>query len=225
MLARVHLWLSIATVPMVIVSLWLNLVFAPNERTMGPVQRILYFHAPSATTAYLCAFILLVAGIGYLSRRHRLWDAFGVAAAEVGLLFSSIVLATGMIWGRFAWNTWFRFEPRLVTFLLLWFIFVALCIVNRFAEPEFRPRITAVLGVLAALTVPFVMAAIELFPGVAQLHPQVVSEGGLRAPEMRLAFATGMIVVPLLGALLLVTRARLADLEYRINEALYARSS
>ena len=158
-------------------------VFAvvPNERVMGAVQRIFYFHVGAAMGAYLMIAVLFVASICYLNSRSFKWDALGEAAASVGFVFCSIVLASGMIWGHSAWNTWWRWEPRLVSFLVLWLLLFSYTVLRSFtADSSQRRNFAAVLGILAAVNVPIVIFSIKLLDQAQQLHPEVVAQQGLR---------------------------------------------
>lgn len=164
------------------VSVALVLVFAvvPNEQVMGAVQRIFYFHVGAAFACYLCLAVLLGAGACFLVNRKQEWDLIGEAAAAVALLFASIVLTSGMIWGHSAWNTWWRWEPRLVSFLVLWLILLSYTLLRRFADRNAQERsFAAVLGIVAAVQVPIVIFSISLLAQSEQLHPQVVAKQGL----------------------------------------------
>jgi heme exporter protein C len=199
-------------------SLWLVFMVVPNERVMGPVQRIFYFHVGSAIACYCSVAVVLLSSLAYLATRNRLFDAFSEAGASVGFAFASIVMVSGMIWARPIWNTWFHWEPRLVSFLLLWLIFVALMLLRRFGDPERTPAHCAVLGVLGAITVPIVVFSIQLLPQIAQLHPQVVANRGLRTPEFRHAWAVTTIAMICFQFFLVYVRARAALLQHRVSE-------
>jgi ABC-type transport system involved in cytochrome c biogenesis permease subunit len=102
--------LTAVTAVLVAVSNWLIFLVVPNERVMGAVQRIFYVHVGAAFACYAAFGVVLVASVLFLANRSRGADMVGVAAGEVGFLFCTIVLITGMIWGHSAWNTWFRWE-------------------------------------------------------------------------------------------------------------------
>lgn len=177
-------------------SNYLVFIVVPNERVMGPVQRIFYFHVGSAIACY-CAFaVVLIASLGYLATRSRKLDLLNQAAGEVGFIFCTIVLVSGMIWGHAAWNTWFRWEPRLVTFLFLWLIFLSFNLLRAYADPRKISMHCAVLGILGALSVPLVVFSIKLLPQMAQLHPQVVENRGLKHPSFTFTmfFCMGALV-------------------------------
>jgi heme exporter protein C len=203
---------------MIGVANFLVFMVVPNEKVMGPVQRIFYFHVGSAIACY-CAFaIVLIAGMAYLANRSWRMDLLGQAAGEVGFIFCSIVLISGMIWGHAAWNTWFRWEPRLVSFLLLWLIFLAFNLLRSFGDPRRVGAHCAVLGIVGALTVPLVVFSIKFLPKIAQLHPQVVSEGGLKDSRMLFAFFFTMAALVALQFFMVWLRYQMGVCEYKLRE-------
>src|SRR5262249_12715747 len=132
------------------------------------------------------------------------WDLVGESSGRVALLFCSIVLATGMIWGKAAWNTWWRWEPRLVSFLILWLLLCAYSILRKnFLGEKAVGTFSAVLGILCAVNVPIVIFSIRILSASEQLHPEVVANQGLRDPRFVVGLIAGNIVVILFGALLL----------------------
>ena len=119
---------------------WYQAIYvAPEEQTMHEAQRIFYYHVPSAMVAFLFFAISLAGSIGYLAfRRNRAeWaqisDAWALAGAEVGVVFCSVVLITGPLWGRRAWGIWWTWDARLTTTLVLWLIYVSYLLLRRFA--------------------------------------------------------------------------------------------
>ena len=174
---------------------YLIFIYVPNERVMGAVQRIFYFHVASAFACYLAFAIVLISSILYLVRKNKSYDALNVAAAEVGFLFCTIVLISGMIWGKAAWGTWFRMEPRLVTFLLLWLIFLAFNILRVFGEPRLVANHSAILGIVGAITVPLMVYSIKILPAFKQLHPQVIEKAGLPTSMMLALLVTSLGVI------------------------------
>src|SRR6059036_1354667 len=109
------------TVPVsFLAALYAAFIYAPTERVQGDVQRIFYFHVPLAWTAYLAFFVVFVASIGYLWKRARIWDAVARSSAEVGLVLTTLMLIAGSLWARPIWGTWWTWDARLTTTLLLW---------------------------------------------------------------------------------------------------------
>jgi len=190
----------------------------PNEQVMGAVQRVFYFHVARALACYAAFGVVFIASLVYLTALHRRADILSAAAGEVGFMLCTIVLVTGMIWGHSAWNTWFRWEPRLVTFLLLCLVFLGLNLLRLFGDPAKVAQHAAVLGIVSAVTVPLVVYSVKLLPHVAQLHPQVVENRGLREPLFEYTMFVAMISLVLLQALLVWYRARLEILTRRADE-------
>lgn len=158
------------------------LVVAPTERTMGAVQRIFYYHVPSAWTAFLLFLANLVASVVYLIRRNPKADALAVVCAEVGVVFCTVVLVTGPIWARPVWGIWWTWDVRLTTTLVLWLIYVSYLVLRRFSESAQTPILAAVLAIFGALDVPLVYFSIWFF---RTQHPQpVIGGGGSLDPRM-----------------------------------------
>src|SRR5579859_2167900 len=122
----------------------------------GDAGRIVYFHVPMAWDAFLAFFVVLLASVAYLATRNPRCDHLGRASAEVGLVFTTLVLITGSIWGYPIWGTWWSWDPKLTATLVLWFMYVAYLMVRSYAEGERGPLYAAVVGIVAFLDVPFV---------------------------------------------------------------------
>lgn len=188
----------------------------PNEQVMGAVQRVFYFHVAAALACYLAFGGVFVASLRYLTTRDEKADIFCIAAGEVGFVLCTIVLATGMIWGHSAWNTWFRWEePRLVTFLVLWLIFLSFTVLRNFGDPAKTAVHGSILGILGAASVPLVYFSIKLLPQSARLHPEVIEHGGLRDPSYWQAFSVSLVGMILLCGVLVWLRYRIGCAEGR----------
>lgn len=213
--------LSIASIEFALVLVFL---VVPNEKIMGAVQRIFYFHVASAMNAYLMIGILLFASTFYLVTKKHTWDLLAAGSAEIGFVLCSIVLATGMIWGHSAWNTWWRWEPRLVSFLVLWFILFSYVVFRSASNgmPQ-RARYCSVIGILAALNVPIVIFSIKLLDHSEQLHPEVVADKGLGDVRFVYAFITSTVAVMFLSFWMLAARARQQVLAWHVAEHEQAR--
>lgn len=199
-------------------ALYLAFVYAPDDAFMGAVQRIFYFHVASATASYASFLVLFAGSTTYLATRSAMADALAAAAGETGLLLCTIVLASGMIWGKAVWGVWFNTEPRLLTFLLLWFLTLAYVLLRSFSTASDVARHSAVLGIVACVSVPLMILSIKLLPAVKQLHPEVIERGGLAA-EMKPALFVSMLALLVLQGLLLTLRARTLLLEQSHNRS------
>jgi len=199
-------WLLIPLYIVGVVALWAAFLHAPTERVMGEVQRIFYFHVGAAWTAFFAFFIVFVAGILYLWRRNPFWDEFGAASAEIGVIFTTIVLTTGPIWARPIWNTWWPWgDPRVTTTLVLWLIYVAYFILrSTLPEGEKRARFAAVFGIIGFIDVPIVFLSIRWW---RTIHPVVITRTGARLePEMFQAMMIAVVAFTFLYFALLFLR-------------------
>jgi heme exporter protein C len=199
-------------------SLWMVFFYVPTESEMGVVQRIFYVHVPSAWVAFLAFGIVALCSLGYLWLRDDRLDAISVAAAELGLLFTTIVLVTGPLWGKIAWGAWWVWEPRLTLTLLLWFIYVGYFILRGATEsPERGKRFAAVLGIVGAVDIPLIHVSVTWF---RSQHPEAVilrPEGPAAAPEIVQTLLVSFLAFTLLFFGLLMVRYALRRLEDRVD--------
>ena len=167
-------------------------VYTPTEATMGPIQKIFYPHLSCAISTFLACFICFVASIGYLGRRTPGWDDLASSAAKVAVELCTIVLITGMIWGRSAWGRWWTWSPRLTFSLVLWLLYAVYLLIRGSVEsPQRRALIGAVYGVIAFLDVPLVWLSVRLMPDI---HPTSVT----LVPAMKLTLIAWFAPVLLL---------------------------
>lgn len=184
-------WLTLITV---LIATYLIFMWVPNERIMGPVQKIFYFHVASAWVGFFAFFVVCLAGGLYLKTRNETWDAIGAASAEIGILFTVIVLITGPIWGKAAWNAWWTWDSRLTTTLVLFFIYAAYFMVrSSILEPEKKARIAAIFGMVGFIDVPIVWFSIRWW---RTIHPVIVSSSGF-------AMSSKMVVTLMVSVLAL----------------------
>lgn len=172
---------------------WQVFFWVPTEVTMGVVQRIFYIHVPAAWVAFLAFGIVALTSAVYLWLKDERADMAAVAAAEGGMVFTTIVLLTGPLWGRVAWGTWWTWEPRLTLTLLLWFIYLGYFMVrSATVDPERGRRFAAVVGIVGALDIPLIHLSVVWF---RSLHPQPVvlkPEGPTLHPDMLATLFTGI---------------------------------
>lgn len=193
--------------------------YVPTESSMGIVQRIFYFHVPSALTAFLAFFVAFIASIGYIVTRRLPWDNVALASVEIGVTFCTIVIVTGPLWARPVWGSWWPWDPRLTTTLILWLLYIVYLLLRTYSENrEQQARFCAVMGIIAFLDVPIVYFSVKWWRGV---HPIVFgSGGGGIAPRMSHVFLGALLTFFLLYTLLLIQRTRLARLEDEFEELL-----
>ncbi|HYA24444.1 MAG TPA: cytochrome c biogenesis protein [Terriglobales bacterium] len=208
--------LAILTAALLSYGLYQALVVAPTEKTMGDVQRIFYYHVPSAWTAGVLFFVNFIASIVYLMRRNTKADALAVASAEVGVVFCTIVLVTGPIWARPVWGIWWTWDLRLTLTLVLWLIYVSYLLLRRFSTSGQTPVIAAVLAIFGTLDIPLVYFSIWFF---RTQHPQpVIGGGGSIDPAMLHAFFVNLVAFTCFGALVCWSRYRLEVLRREVEE-------
>ena len=196
-------------------SLYLALVWVPTERTMGVIQRVFYFHVPSAWVAFLAFAIAAVAGLLFLSRRQERWDRVEVSSIELGIVFSGVALVTGSIWARPIWNTWWTWDPRLTTTLIMWIYYVASMLLRQMVDnPERSARFGAVLAIIGFVNVPLVFLTIRLW---RTIHPVLfTTEGFGLAPEMLVTLMVSLGAFTLLYFCLLTVAVRVGSLQAHV---------
>jgi len=160
---------GVLVIALVIYSSAVIFTRAPIERVMGEAQKIFYYHLGSAWTMFLALAVTAVGGVVYLVRRSPQADAIAGASAELGFTYATIVLLTGSIWGRSAWNTWWNWEPRLTSMLVLWLIYAAYLVLRSSTSGERRRRNASVFGIVAFVMAPIVYFSIHLWGSL--LHP------------------------------------------------------
>ena len=148
--------LAIITGVMMLVDLYLIFMVAPTDSVLGHVQRVFYFHVPIAIRSFLAFFAVFIFSLMYLVKRTPRWDAIAHASAEVGVVFVTLALLTGIIWARPVWNTWWTWEPRLTTTMILWLIYVAYLMVRSYAPTQSKGAIyAAVVGIVGFIAVSY----------------------------------------------------------------------
>ena len=186
--------------------------FTPIEAAQGSAQKILYVHVPAAFIGLYLAFgLVAVSSVLYLWLKDEKLDRVAEASAEVGLVFVTVVLCTGPLWGKPIWGAWWTWDARLTLTLFLWFVALGYVIMRGAVEdPAMRARFSAVVGILAALLVPFIHLSVYLF---RTLHPTpiILKPSAPSMPsEMVVTFLCSFGAFTLLFVSLLRARYRLA---------------
>ena len=214
-------WLAVTLVVMV-VGFRQAIFIAPTEATMGNVQRIFYYHVPHAIWALIFPYLNLAGSVAflYLRRRNPLAaltaDALAVAAAEITVVYATVGLATGMLWGRVAWGIWWTWDARLTTFLLLWLLYVAYLMTRRLSKTGQTSTLGAVLAVFAAIDVPIVYYSIQWW---RTQHPAPVLTGdGELDPAMKVAFLWNILAWGMWGLFLVGMRFALERRRQRAEQ-------
>ena len=166
-----------------IAALYMALIEAPREKTMGDLQRIFYFHAAAGITGLTAFAVNFAASLMYLIKKDRWWDNLALSAAEIGVMFISIVLVTGPIWAKPVWFVWWTWSPRLTSALILCLLYVAyLLIRNYVTDSDRRALMSAVFGIVAFVDAPIVWFSIRWW---RDLHPSPMLETGQLTASMR----------------------------------------
>jgi heme exporter protein C len=190
--------------------LWtIHVVFyaTPIEASMGVVQKIFYFHVPSAYSMYLGATACFLGSVGYLLKPTDSRDALARAGAEVAVVFGAIVLVTGPLWAAKAWGVFWTWDPRLTTSLLQVLVYVAYLVLRAFTgDGPGERRFAAALGVLGAANLPIIHFSVQKWAGQ---HPTVITgKGGGLHPAMAFALTLSFVAFTLFAIALLWARVR-----------------
>jgi heme exporter protein C len=188
----------------------------------GQLQRIFYIHVPSAWVAYLSFATTFIASIAYLRTRSARWDHLAHSAAEIGLVFTTVVLVTGPIWARPVWGTWWQWDARLTSTFVMWLTYVSYLLLRSLAsDPQRVGGPAAVVGIIGFINVPIVHFSVQWW---RTLHPSgptpadLARDSGLGSGEL-ITFFASLIAFTLLFTWLLATRVRMEGLMDRIERA------
>jgi heme exporter protein C len=203
----------------------LALIVAPNAAGLTPnemyAQRIIYFHVPSAWLSMLAFGVTMAGSIGYLVTGRRRWDNLAVSSAEIGIAFTLAAIASGSIWAKPAWNTWWTWDPRLTTYTIVLLLYIAYFMLRSAMEdPARRARFAAVYGIFAFISVPITFFSIRWWKTI---HPVLVANSqntedwGLSA-HMRPVFFFSLAAFTLFYVVLLLHRMRLEDTKEQVDE-------
>jgi heme exporter protein C len=214
--------LNIAAAVALAIAMGMIFFYAPVEQTMGNVQRIFYFHVGSAWVGSLAFLVALIGGVMFLRRPDRKWDMMSVASVEIGLVFLSMAIVSGSVWGKPAWNTWWLWSPRLTMVTIMWLAYAAYFMLRGAVDDEEkRARFAAVYVIVAFVTVILTFVSIRV---LRDIHPvmfggatesaQGAAEGlqefsGLDSMKMVLTLNVTVIAFTLTFAAWMVNRIRL----------------
>ncbi|MGH7934730.1 MAG: cytochrome c biogenesis protein CcsA [Candidatus Binataceae bacterium] len=220
--------LGALTCILMVAALFMVFIYVPTEAQEGIVQRIFYFHVPCAWVAFAAFALVAICGIFYLWLGQQVWDDLAYAAAESGMVFCTLVLVTGSIWAKPIWGTWWTWDSRLTTTLILWLLYGGYLMLRAMADdtPQVA-RFAAVVGIVAAVDVPVIIISVRLW---RTIHPAVLvtRQGGhgLQDPRMVATLLVSMAAFTALFVWLLFlrfatlrTRARLSEIARQLNLA------
>lgn len=215
--------LSILSAILILAATWMVLFYAPREAVMGEVQRVFYFHVATGWVGMVAFISAALAGIIYLIRPDKKWDVFAVAAVEIGLVYSLVNIVSGSIWARPIWNTWWTWDPRLVTASVMELTFLAYLLLRQSIEdPERRARFGAIYSILGSLTVPLTYMSIRIW---RTIHPVVIGSGDPGAKgdfamtrPMVFTLMFSLLAFTVFGGALLWHRLRLGWLSEKVEQ-------
>jgi heme exporter protein C len=185
-------------------------LYAPTDYLQGVVQRIFYLHVSSAIAAYGCFAVVLVGGIIYLRNESLVADRFARAGAIVGVVFTTVTLVMGMLWAKPIWNTFWTWDARLTSTLVLWMIYTGYLLVRRFADPgRSAARLAAVVGIFGFIDVPVVHFSVTWW---RTQHPGPIIVNDALPPEMLATFLFTLACTLVLAAVMIGIRYRIETL-------------
>ncbi|MGH7621045.1 MAG: cytochrome c biogenesis protein CcsA, partial [Gemmatimonadaceae bacterium] len=204
-------WLFLIAVLAIAGALVRAIYFTPFEALQGPAQKIFYLHLPAALAAFLAFGIVALSSIGYLWLKDPRLDRAAESSAEVGVVFTTVVLTTGPIWAKPIWGTYWTWDMRLTLTLFLWFIYVGYLVLRGAIDDRaMRARYSAVLGILGALLIPFIHLSVYLF---RTMHPRPIvlkPSAPSLPPEMLTTLVISFVAFMLFYLALVRQRYRLA---------------
>jgi heme exporter protein C len=210
--------LGAVAVLLVIAAAYASFYIAPEERTMGLVQRIFYFHVGSAWAGLDAFVICFLANLLYVWKRNQNYDWLGVSTAEVGLVLTTVVLITGPIWAKPAWGIYWTWDARLTSTFVLWLLYISyLLLRSLIEEPDRRALLSSLFGIFAFLDVPLVFGAIRWW---RTQHPAPVIMGGPGSgldPTMNKVFFFSVLAMHVLMIFLIIERYALEKMRSEVE--------
>jgi heme exporter protein C len=184
-------------------GIWMAFLYAPTDAIEGNAQRIFYFHVPVAWVGMLACVVMAAAGVLYLWKKDERMDWLARAAAELGTVFISLTLITGSIWGRTTWGTWWTWDARLTTTLVLWFIYIGyLMLRNYMGRTPASARAGAVMSIICVIDVPIIYESVNWW---RTLHPTAeIGVAGALPPSVVLTLMVSLTAFTFLFVVLLL---------------------
>jgi len=216
---KILTWVTIALFAL---ASYAVLIYAPREAVMGDVQRVFYFHVAAGWVGALAFLVAVVAAVVYLITKNRQWDTVGLSSIEIGVVFTLINIVTGSVWARPIWNTWWTWDPRLVTATVMELVYIAYLMLRQgIDDPDRRARFGAVYAIIGFLSVPLTFLSIRIF---RTIHPVVIGSNDPGAEgtfdmtaKMLQAFLFSLFTFTFIYATLLWHRIRLQRQAERVE--------
>ncbi len=186
----------------------------PPDAVQEQLSRILYVHVPAAWLAYVSFGVTMVASAIYLWRKNFLWDRIAASSAEIGVLFTGLTLAVGMIWGKSTWSVWWTWDARLTLTAIMFFVYLGYLALRRATDDlEARAKRSAILGIIAVVQIPLVHFSVEWWRGLHQPASLLKPASADMDTEMVFTLFLAVIMFSLFYVALMVKRVELARLE------------
>ncbi|MFQ5933796.1 MAG: cytochrome c biogenesis protein [Dehalococcoidia bacterium] len=202
-----------------LVDIYLIFLWVPTEAQQGPVQRIFYFHLPAGWIAYLAFFLVFFFSIFHLRSRNPRWDHYAYSAAELGVVFTSVTIVTGIIWAKPIFGVWWVWDARLTTTALMWLIYVGYLMVGAYAVSQGKAsRLRAAVGILGFAVVPINYLSVRLWKTI---HVEPIVAGGDDSylySDMYFTLIFSVVAFTLLFAFLLALRVMMRESEAALEE-------
>jgi len=206
---KIFYGLSAATALLLLRNIYMIFMVLPDELNQGAAYRIFYFHVPSAMLGMSGIGVALIFSVLYLITKDFKWDSIAAGITEVSMVFCTMFLITGSIWGRITWGVWWAWDPRLTSALVLWLIGSGYLMLRRaIEEPTTRARLSAVLSIFGSVNSYIVWKSIEWY---RTQHPQpvlAIRNGGGMAPGMEQTMYLNLLALVMLGVLLVMIHMR-----------------
>lgn len=215
-LPLISLILGVLSFVGMMISIWMIFLYAPTDAIQGQPQRIFYFHVPMAWIGMLGFIVLTVAGLVYLCNRDERWDWVARASAEAGAVFLTLALILGSIWGKTTWGTWWTWDPKLTTALILWFIYIGYNMLRSYmGRTESSARAAAVFAIVGVIDVPIIYEATNWW---RTLHPPAqVGVAGALPNAVVATLLVSLTTFTLLYSFLMVQLYQLQKLQTRVQ--------
>ncbi|HVN89094.1 MAG TPA: cytochrome c biogenesis protein CcsA [Candidatus Binataceae bacterium] len=220
MTSRTANLLGLLVLALMLTAVFMVFYWVPTEADQGIVQRIFYFHVACAWVAFAAFGLVAICGILFLWLGQQIFDHLGYASAEIGMVFCTLVLVTGSLWAKPIWGTWWTWDSRLTTTLILWLLYGGYLMLRTMGDdtPQVA-RFGAVVGIVAAADVPVIIVSVRLW---RTIHPAVLvtKQGGhgLQDPRMVVALLVSLAAFTVLFLWILMLRVALLRAGSRLHK-------
>jgi len=212
--------LLIVSAALMAVTLYMVFMWVPTEQNLGVSQRIFYFHVPLGWIGMVSIMVVAVASFLHLITGKQKWDSLAYATAELGVIFASLILVTGSIWGKPVWGVWWTWDAKLTTTLILWFIYVGYLMVKAYAPKGSQGRrYASVVALIGAIDAPIIyMATVWWRTAHPDLNIGPLADSDSLDSKIALTFLVSMITFTVFYIFMLMERYSLKLTETALDE-------